>query len=138
MKNIFHFKILIRFKFFDCKLSKLAKKGFTLTGRKTRVWILWLSFIHRLITNTDRTLDVVFSRFKVFSFTVILRQKPNGVTRRQRWITKKGESMRVTPFGLRVIVNEKTLNLEKMTYSFLFVLLFIYAFIYLKEKNLYQ
>jgi len=46
--------------------------------------------------------------------------------------------MRVTPLGLRVIVNEKTLNLEKMTYSFLSVLLFIYAFIYLKEKNLYQ
>jgi len=53
-------------------------------------------------------------------------------------LQKKGESMRVTPLGLRVIVNEKTLNLEKMTYSFLFVLLFIYAFIYLKEKNLYQ
>ena len=30
--------------------------------------------------NTDRTLDVVFSRFRGFSFTITLRQKPKGVT----------------------------------------------------------
>ena len=36
---------------------------------------------HRLINNTDGTLDVVFSRFRGFSFTISLRQKPKGVTR---------------------------------------------------------
>ena len=36
---------------------------------------------HRLINITDGTLDVVFSRFRGFSFTISLRQKPKGVTR---------------------------------------------------------
>ena len=31
--------------------------------------------------NTDRTLDVVFSRFRGFSFIITLRQKPKEVTR---------------------------------------------------------
>ena len=34
---------------------------------------------HRLINKTDRTLDVVFSRFSGFSFTITLRQRPKGV-----------------------------------------------------------
>ena len=38
--------------------------------------------IHRLIKITDRTLDVVFSRFRGFSFTITLSQKPKGVPRR--------------------------------------------------------
>ena len=33
------------------------------------------------LTITDRTLDVVFSRLKDFSFATTLRQKPEGVTR---------------------------------------------------------
>ena len=80
---------------------------------------------HRLINNTDRKIDVVFSRLNGFSFTIILRQKPEGVPRRQRWITRQRESMRVTLLGLclRVIVNEKLLNLEKTTSSVLSVLL---------------
>ena len=38
--------------------------------------------------------------------------------------TESRESMRVTPLGfcLRVIVNEKTLNLEKTTYSVMSVI----------------
>ena len=36
--------------------------------------------MHRLMT-IDRTLDVVFSRFRGFSFTITLRQKTKGVTR---------------------------------------------------------
>ena len=35
---------------------------------------------HRLINNTDRTLDVVFSRLRDYSFTITLRQRPKGVT----------------------------------------------------------
>ena len=49
-----------------------------------------------------------------------------------RWITRQRKSMCVTPLGfyLRVIVNEKILNLEKTTSSVLSVLLLIYALIY--------
>ena len=59
--------------------------------------------------NTDRTLDVVFSRFRGFSFTITLRQRLKGVTRMRG---RTGSfclviqcSMRVTPFGfsLRVL-----------------------------------
>ena len=44
-------------------------------------------------------------------------------------MTRQKESMRVTPLGfcLRVIVNEKPLNLEKTTSSDLSVLILIYA-----------
>ena len=46
-----------------------------------------------------------------------------------RWITRQRESMRVTPldFCLRIIVNEKPINLEKTTSSVLSVLLLIYG-----------
>ena len=50
--------------------------------------------------NTDRTLDVVFSRFRGFLFTITLRQKRKVV-----------------------IVNEKLLNLEKTRSSVRSVLL---------------
>ena len=39
---------------------------------------------HRLIKITDRSLNVVFSRFICFSFTITLRPKPKGVTRGRR------------------------------------------------------
>ena len=42
--------------------------------------------IHRLIKITDRTLDVVFSRFRGVSFTITLRRTPKGVTRMLRRI----------------------------------------------------
>jgi len=76
-------------------------------------------FRHRLINNTDRTLDVVFSRFRGFSFIVTLRQKPKEVTRMLSLCLVIQRSMRVTPSGffLRVIVNEKTLNIKKPTSS---------------------
>ena len=82
----------------------------------------------RLITIlVDRTIDVVFSRFRVFSFTITLRKKPKGVTRRQRWITRQRESMRVTPlsFCLKVIVNEilKSWNLESW-YQYCYLTMF--------------
>ena len=62
---------------------------------------------HRLINITDRTLDVVFSRFRGFSFTKTLRQKPKGITR-----MLQRES-------LFYAACEKTLHLEKMTSSVL-------------------
>ena len=40
--------------------------------------------IAKIDKNTDRTLDFVFSRFRDFSFTIILKQKPKGVTRMPR------------------------------------------------------
>ena len=71
-------------------------------------------------------LDVVFSRFRGFSFTITQRS--------YNWLSfcpliQRG--MRVTPLGfcLRVIVNEKTLNFEKTTSSVLSILLLIYAFL---------
>jgi len=66
-------------------------------------------------------------------FTITLRQKPKGVTSILRRIKRQRESMRVIPLGycLRVIVNKKTLNLEKTTSSVLSVLLLIYAFAFL-------
>ena len=39
---------------------------------------------HRLIKITDRTLDVVFSRFMCIPFIFTLRQKPKGVARSRR------------------------------------------------------
>jgi len=70
------------------------------------------------------------SFFKIygFLFTITLRQKPKGVLRRQRRITRQRESMRCllgTPLGicLKLIVNKKTLNLEKTTSSVLSVIL---------------
>ena len=57
--------------------------------------------------NTDRTLDVVFSRF--FLSTITLRQKPKGVTHMLSLCLVMQRGMRVTPLGfcLRVIVNKK-------------------------------
>ena len=43
--------------------------------------------------NTDRILDVVFSRFRVFSFTITLRQTPKGVTCMPCWITIQRKSL---------------------------------------------
>ena len=81
--------------------------------------------------NTERTLDVVFSRFRGFLFTISLRQKSKGVTRILSPCLVIQRSMRATPLGfcLRVIVDEKPLNLEKTTSSVLSVLLLIYGFI---------
>ena len=56
------------------------------------------------------TLYVVFSRFRDFLLTIILRQKPKGVTRsRRRTLYCNCSRMRVTPLvRVMVIVNEKT------------------------------
>ena len=43
--------------------------------------------------NIDKTLDVVFSRFRGFSFTITLRQKPKKVMRMPRWIKRQRERM---------------------------------------------
>jgi len=69
-----------------------------------------------------------FLDFGVFSFTITLRQKPKGVTRMLSVCIVILLGVRVTPlaFCLKVIVNEKSLNLEKTTSSVLSVLLFIY------------
>ena len=77
-------------------------------------------------------LDVVFLRFRGFSFTIALRQKPKGVPRRQRMLSLCLViqcCLRGTPLGfcLRVIVNERPLNLVKTTNSVLSVLLLIYG-----------
>ena len=75
---------------------------------------------------TDGTVDVVFSRFMCVSFTITLRQKPKEVT---SILSLCLVIQQVTPldFCLRVIVNEKPLNLEKTTSSVLSVLLLTYG-----------
>ena len=57
-------------------------------------------------------------------FTINLRSYANAALNNKT----ERESMRVTPLGfcLRVIVNEKLLNLEKTTSSVLSVLLLVY------------
>ena len=57
-------------------------------------------------------------------FTINLRSYANAALNNKT----ESESMRVTPLGfcLRVIVNEKLLNLEKTTSSVLSVLLLVY------------
>ena len=66
---------------------------------------------------TDRILDLVFLRFRGFSSTITPRQKPKGVTRMWRLIIRQRESMR-----FRFVMNEEQLNLEKTTFSVLFVI----------------
>ena len=59
-------------------------------------------FIHepKINNNTTITLDVVFSRFRVFSFTITLRQKPKRATRMLSLCLVIQRGMRVTPLGL--------------------------------------
>ena len=66
-----------------------------------RKFIKCKMIIRNAYTNkdTDRTLDVFFSRFRDFSSSIILRQKPKGVTRMPRQITRQRERMRLTPLG---------------------------------------
>ena len=81
--------------------------------------------------NTDKTLNVVFSRIRGFSFTITQWQKPKRVTRMLSLCLVIQHVMQVTPLGycLRVVVNEKHLNLEKTTTSsVLSVFLAIYDF----------
>ena len=77
--------------------------------------------MHRLINNTDRTLDVVFLRFIDVSFTITLSPKELEQT--------LSLSCTLTRHAL-----EKILNLEKTTYSVLSVLLLIYAFVFVFVK----
>ena len=78
-------------------------------------------------TNTDRTLDVVFSRFRGFSFTITLRQKPKGVTRMLSLCLVIQCDMHVTPLGvcLRVIVNENPLKTSSSVLSVFFLKLWL-------------
>ena len=77
---------------------------------------------------TDRTLDVVFSRFRGFSLTLNLRQRSKGVTRMLSLCLVIQRCLRGTHLGfcLRIFVNEKPLNLEKTISSVQSVLLIIY------------
>ena len=56
-------------------------KGKIFSSNITVVLAKIISVNHRLINKTNRTLDVVFYRFRSFSFTITLRQKPKEVTR---------------------------------------------------------
>ena len=70
--------------------------------------------------NPDRKLDVVFSRFSSFSFTMILRQWPKGV-KRMLFL-----SVLYTRLCHRVIVNENPKNLQNTNFGILSVLLLNY------------
>ena len=86
--------------FYSLKTLKLAKY----CGFSSNTSFLWEKFSHRLINNTERTLDVVFSRFRDFSFTRTLRQKPKGVTRMLSLCLVNQRSMRVTSLGFCISV----------------------------------
>ena len=63
-------------------------------------WIEFLSALtleHRLIDN--RTVYIVFSRYRVFSVTITPRQKPKVVKRMPHWMTRQREHAR-NSFGL--------------------------------------
>ena len=70
-------------------------------------------------SNTDRTLDVVFSRFRVF----FVHNNPEAVP---KVVTRISLSMNSFPSGW--LWKKKPLNLEKTTSSILSVLLLIYVF----------
>jgi len=77
---------------------------------------------HRKITTHIKIL-----RFRGFPFTITLRQKPKGVPSRQRMLSLClviQRCLRGTPlcFCLGVIVNEKSLNLEKTASSVISVI----------------
>ena len=139
---VFFFNIKIIFDTFfvmtDPRLN--TKIGPTFWRSKTeelhiplKSWSLY-RFSHRLSKITDSTLDVVFSRFRSISFTITLREKPNGVTR-IIWVKQALSlscnsterepvlrQLRVNPVGFcfKVIVNEILLNLEKTTSTGIF------------------
>ena len=76
---------------------------------------------HRLIKITDRTLDVIFSRFGWNASKITLRQKPRGVSRSRRrtgslcLVIQRRLSETHQAFCLRVIANKFHPNLEKRT-----------------------
>jgi len=80
---------------------------------------------HRLIKITNRTLDVVFSRFGWNSFTITLKQKPRRVLRSLCLVIQR--RLRETPLGfcLRVILNEFHPNLEIRVPYLLFELIYV-------------
>ena len=83
--------------------------------------------------NTDRTLDVVFSRFRGFPFTIIEAEPQRSYAHSaQNYKTDRElvlRHMRLTPLGscLRGIVNENPLNIERTTFRVLSMLLLIYV-----------
>ena len=54
-------------------------KEIHITGKSDNSFVLFMLY-HRFSKITDRTLDVVFSRFGWNSLTITLRQKPRGVS----------------------------------------------------------
>ena len=89
----------------------------------------YLSYIHSQINNnSDRTIDVFFSRFRCSSFTIWRKTGSLSLScnstqhaRNSFWSLSQGY--------IRVIVNERPLNREKTTSSVLSVLLLINAYI---------
>ena len=92
----------------------------------------------------DKTLYVVFSRLKGFSFTENLWQRPIDVTHMLSLCLVIQRCLLGTPLGfcLRVIVNKKPLNLEKTISSVISVSCFKNPRIYNKtnflNKSFYQ
>ena len=89
---------------------------------------------------TDTTQMSFFQDLRSILFTITLGQKPKGVQRRASLNnkTERGHARNSLGFCLRVIVIEKTLNLERTTSSVLSVILLIYGcvFLFLTESNL--
>ena len=91
-------------KYFEKKEEEELEEAQAINPEKLAYILIGVSIFLNII---DITLDVVFSIFWGFSFTITLRQRPKGLTHMQRGMTCQRERIRVTPLGfcLRVIVN---------------------------------
>ena len=95
--------------------EKLQNLSFSLYYTHYVVQILRIIF-PQIYNNTDRTLDVVFSRFRGFSFTITMRQTHTSMLSYCLVI----QHVTLLGFCLRVTVKETSLNLEKTTSGVLF------------------
>ena len=94
-----------------CQLGRFKIfKSCTIQLQRYKVFSFVVSFVtfkHRLIKKTDRTLNVVFLRFMCFSFTITLSQEPKRVTRSRR---RTGSLSVELEYRERVCFTTTTLN----------------------------
>jgi len=74
-RKVFEFKFFfwsLRLKKLICLKSFFCGNQIVYQGHKRGFYGHGVNIFHRLINNTDRILDVVFSRFRGFSFTITI------------------------------------------------------------------
>ena len=115
---------------FKKKLESRLDEVYILITMKFSFFKTVKAYTHRIIINTDRILDVIL-RFKSFSFTVTLRQKPKGITRMLSLCLVIQCCLHGTPlsFCLRVIVNEKILKRRHLVFYLYFFKIYAYTIV---------